>query len=967
MSSAFEVQRTESIDEIKSEARIYKHVKSGARILSLKNHDENKVFGITFKTPRNDSTGIAHILEHAVLCGSEAYPAKEPFVELLKASLKTFLNAFTYPDKTCYPVASTNEQDFFNLTRVYLDAVLFPKISEDIFKQEGWHYELDNPEAPLTYKGVVYNEMKGSLSDPLTRLYHAVKAALFPDVMYRFNSGGDPAEILNLTYQQFKLFHQEHYHPANSFIFVYGDIEESKRLALLDEYLSRFDSSTLKIEVELQPLKELSFTTAVHTYDPGDDETDAGSITAAGWLFPELTDPLAVLELSMLNYILNGSSAAPLYKALIDSGLGDTIVGGGIHTELRQSYYSIGLKGIKEEDAGAVKEIILSTLTSLCRDGIDQDLIDAALNTIEFSLRENNTGGYPRGLVCMLRALGTWIYDGDPLSMLAYEEPLQQLKDKLETREQLFEPLLKKYFLSNSHSAQILLIPEKGKADAERKKEVAKLSACKQNFSEAELQEIVDETRRLKAFQEAPDDPEDLAKIPVLHVSDLDRSSREIPTVTETEGDITFLMHPLETSGVVYLDLAFPLRRVPERLLPLLPLFSRALFEMGTETEDFVTLSRRIDRETGGINAGPWLSTARDGMGAAAYFMIRGKATASKTDRLLQLITDVVHGLSLNDRSRFKQLVRQRKAGIESSIVPSGNRYAAMRLGAMYNEAGWVSEQLRGVSQLKYLRELEIRLETDWDSVLADLIFLKNQLFSKEHLLINVTTESEDWSSVRKALNLLTSRLEEDSKPLHFWNPPLKQVNEAFIIPAAVHYVGKTMRLYDHGYSYHGSISVINNILNAGWFWDRVRVQGGAYGGFGGFNRFSGLFTCLSYRDPNLSNTLGIYDRTGSWLKESSFSRKEIERAIIGAIGSLDAYQLPDARGHTAFIREILGITFEERQRIRDEMFATSEAHFHGAGEIISGMKDHGVSCVFGPRETIVKEKSNFDSIESLF
>ena len=966
MSQPFILSTKEYIEEIKSDAFVYHHEKSGARLIHLSNTDENKVFGISFKTPREDSTGIAHILEHAVLCGSKQFPVKEPFVELLKASLKTFLNAFTYPDKTCYPVASTNEQDLINMMTVYLDAVLFPRITEEIFKQEGWHYELDDKEAPLRYSGVVLNEMKGSFSDPLTRLYSGVKESLFPDNAYRFISGGYPQDIVNLTYQDFKAFHETLYHPSNAYLFLYGDVDAEKCMGLLDSYLSQFEAQEVAVDVPIQPLQKLSFIQHVHRYDPG-DEDDPRSMVAINWLFPEITNPVDVLELSILEYLLNGSSAAPLYKALIDSGLGDTVVGGGIHTELRQTYYSIGLKGIQESDADKVQHIVVSTLKKLVDDGLEAELIEAGMNAVEFSLRENNTGGYPRGLVCMLRVLGSWLYHGSPLALLAYEEPLRVLKEKLASGEPVFEGLINRYFLENEHSTSVLLQPQQGLSEEERKAEEQKLAQYKDSLSDDECQEIIDEAARLKVLQETPDDAEALARIPVLTIGDLDRSSKTIPTEKEENGTHTYLLHPLETSGIVYLDLAFPLRRVPGDLLPLIPLFSRALIEMGTADEDFVTLSRRIDRETGGLSAGPWVSSRKENDSAEAYFLVRGKVTIEKFSLLLRLMTDVTGGASFADRERFMQLVRQRKAGLESSIVPSGNRYAAMRLSAMYNEASWISEQMRGISQLHFVRQLEERLQSDWDSVQKDLLRLRDALFVSDDLLINITLDPEHWKSARSELAMLHDELSDTSVNLNTWKTDQTRVNEGFAIPSAVHYVGKTLCLYEHGYTYHGSILVINNILNSDWFWDKVRVQGGAYGGFGGFSRFTGLFTCLSYRDPNFANTLAIYDRTAEWLKTHAFTQEQINRAIIGSIGSIDSYQLPDARGHTAFVREVLGITAEERQKIRDEVFATSEKDFRDLGEVLSAMADHGTVCVLGPRESLEKEKARLQTLESLF
>ncbi|MEI7771992.1 MAG: insulinase family protein, partial [Chloroflexales bacterium] len=496
LTHGFTLVRDEHVAELHTRARIYRHAKTGAELLSLANDDENKCFGITFRTPPEDSTGVAHILEHSVLGGSRKYPVKDPFVELLKSSLKTFLNAFTYPDKTCYPVASTNLQDFYNLVDVYLDAVFFPRITPETLKQEGWHYELEQKGDPLIFKGVVFNEMKGAYSSPDATLGRYAQQSLFPNTTYGHSSGGDPRAIPDLSYAQFKAFHSTLYHPSNARIFFYGDDPEDERLRLLDAYLSQFELITPPSQIGIQAPFDAprSFE---HTYSADDDNGKKGMVTL-NWLIGVEPDIQRVLTLDLLSYILIGNAGAPLRRALIDSGLGEDLTGGGYNDGLLQHTFSVGLKGIDPADATEVEALILRTLGDLAEGGIDADTIAAALNTFEFSLRENNTGSFPRGLSLMLRALGTWLYDGDPLAPLRFEAPLAAIRAALGGGERLFEGLIRSALLENQHRTRVLLRPDLAQAEREAAEERARLAAVRAAMSDADLEAVIAETHALK-------------------------------------------------------------------------------------------------------------------------------------------------------------------------------------------------------------------------------------------------------------------------------------------------------------------------------------------------------------------------------------------------------------------------------------------------------------------------------------
>jgi presequence protease len=946
----FALVRDEQIAELHTRARIYRHVKTNAELVSLTNDDENKCFGITFRTPPEDSTGIAHILEHSVLCGSRKYPVKEPFVELMKSSLKTFLNAFTYPDKTCYPVASTNLQDFYNLVDVYLDSVFFPRITPEILKQEGWHYELERKSDPLVFKGVVFNEMKGAYSSPDSLLGRLNQQSLFPDTTYGYSSGGDPKVIPDLTYGQFKRFHSLLYHPSNARIFFYGDDPEEQRLRLLDDYLSEFELIEPPSQIELQ--ERFSAPRSFEQTYSADDESGKKGMVSLNWMVGAEQDMERILAFDLLSYILLGNAAAPLRKALIDSGLGEDLTGSGYNDGLLQHTFSVGMKGIDPADALKVEELILATLTRLADEGIDADTIAAALNTFEFSLRENNTGSFPRGLSLMLRALGTWLYDGDPLAPLRFEAPMAAVRAVLARGERLFERLIRTALLQNPHRTRVLLRPDPAQADRDAAEERARLDAVCAAMSDADLDLLVAETHALKELQERSDPPEELARIPTLTLADIERQGKSIPSVELRLADTSVLYHDIFTNGIVYLSLAFDLRMLPVELLPYVPLFGRALTEMGTEHEDFVKLLQRIGRETGGIGAGLHTST-RVGGDALGYLIVSGKSTLDKTGALLDILRDILLTVRLDNRERFKQMVLRSKAGRESSLVPSGHGYARQRLAAHLSQAEWVDEQMGGIGGLFFIRELERRIDSDWPGVLANLEAVRQHLVNRSGLLVNVTVDADGYAGLAPQLDEFLAALPTAAYTPATWGLTPIGPFEGLIIPAKVNYVAKGANLYDLGIRPGGSSAVAVKLLNTAWLWDKVRVQGGAYGGFCGFNRNTGVFTYTSYRDPNLLATLDIYDQTGDYLRGLALDRVGLERAIIGTISDVDGYQLPDAKGGTAMWRHLLGADDTYRQKLREEILDTTAADLHAFADAVDAVREHGLIAVVGSAEAV--------------
>ncbi len=949
----FELMREEDIRELRAKARLFRHVKTGAELLSLENDDENKVFAITFRTPVSDSTGVPHIMEHSVLCGSRKYPLKEPFIQLSKGSLKTFLNAFTYADKTCYPVASQNVQDLYNLMDVYLDAVFHPLIPPETLQQEGWHYELEKVEDPLRYKGVVFNEMKGVYSTPEATLYDTIRQSLFPDNTYAFDSGGDPAHIPDLTYAQFKGFHETFYHPANARIFFYGDDHSDERLRRVDEYLREYDRRAVDSEVKLQPRFDTP-REVMRPYPVGEDtDTAKKSIATICWMLDAITDTEEMLALEILDHTLLGSLASPLRKALIDSGLGEEVAGGGLGTSLRQAVFAAGLKGIAPDAADKVEAVVLDTLAQLAKDGIDPAMVEASLNTIEFNLRENNTGQFPRGISLMLAALSTWLHDGDPLAPLKYEAPLAAVKARYAAGERLFEGLIEKYFLNNPHRVKVVVHPDREMTKRAEEVEAARLAQVRAGLSEADLTTLVEATHELQRLQETPDSPEALATIPSLTLSDLDRTNKTIPIETLRCADTDVLYHDLFTNGIVYLDLGMDMHALPQRLLPYVPLFGRALLEMGTQTEDYVRLAQRIGSKTGGIWRQLWSTMPRQSDQGAARMFLRGKATVAQADELFRLLHDILLTANFDNRERFRQMVLESKARQESGIIYNGSGVVMTRLAAHFNEADWLDEQLGGLTNLFFVRELIGQVESDWSSVLAALEEIRQVLVNRRGMVVNVTLDAGNWVTVGPQLEAFLGSLPMKPMTKAHWQPETAPAPEGLVIPGQVNYVGKAANIYQAGYRYHGSVAVINRYLRTMYLWDRVRVQGGAYGAHNSFSRRTGVYTYASYRDPNLLKTLQNYDDAGAYLRSLDLDQNELEKTIIGAIGDMDTYRLPDAKGWVSMDRYLAGDTEAELQQIREEILGTTARDFHAFADALDSVAASDVVIVLGAQGAI--------------
>mmetsp|Transcript_31239 Transcript_31239/g.57771 ORF Transcript_31239/g.57771 Transcript_31239/m.57771 type:complete len:1097 (+) Transcript_31239:202-3492(+) len=1001
---AFEIIETDHISEFGASSTLYRHKKSGAEMLSLSTDDDNKCFGITFRTPPQDSTGVPHILEHSVLCGSRKYKTKDPFVQLLQGSLQTFLNAFTYPDRTCYVVASQNTKDFYNLINVYADAVFHPRAISDpmVHAQEGWHLELENVEDELTYKGVVYNEMKGVYSSPDSLLQREAQQSIFPDNAYGVDSGGDPVDIPNLSFEQFAEFHSKFYHPANSRIFFSGDDDVAKRLEIMDEYLSDFEDSPESkpgSAIEWQKKRFAEPVRVRHPYpvsDKGEDGQADTHLMMVNWLMNDkpLT-PLEEITSSILDHLLMGTSSSILYKSLMESGLGDAITGGGLANELLQGTFSVGLKGVKPEDVDTVEALVVDILKKVAEEGFTEDAIAASMNTIEFDMREFNTGSFPKGLSLMLGSMREWVYDRNPTNALKFEEPLAELKESIaKDGSKIFQDMIKEALLDNSHRTTVEMYPSKTMEEEQLKEEKDRLATIKDSLKEDELQSIIDKTAELKKLQAAEDSPEERATIPSLDLTDLRKEVTEYPievTANEADTGVTVVRHELgSTSGIVYAKLAVDMSGVSLEDVAILPLLTRIMMETGAGEYDSVDLSRRIGTHTGGVSVSSMISGVnQEGADEGAVttgehfvtkLLISGKSTSDKTEELFSIFDLILRDAKLDSQSKIIEMLKESKSRGESAIQGSGHAVANSRIRSRYNVLGYISEKMGGVSSLDTVKALLDQAENDFPALLARLENVRSTILEsstcRDGMILDLTGDASVFEkiepSVKNFLNTLPGDSSEGAVKLqnfyseaHPWAKQAKEemaaqapiTDEGFVVPTQVSYVGKGGRLYDVGEAVSGASSVVSRFLGTGYMWDNVRVMGGAYGGFAQFQPRDGVFSFLSYRDPNLADTIDVYDGASAALMTSAADLEKdpdaLATAIIGAMGDMDGALGPDQKGSLQFNRWLKRESPEQRQKFRDEILNTKPSDFKEFAERLKAMKD--------PSSAVVSSKSAFE------
>jgi len=963
----FKLIKKEEIAELKSLGLFFEHEGTGAEVMVLENDDDNKVFSATFRTPPTNDAGVAHILEHSVLCGSKNFPVKEPFVELMKGSLQTFLNAMTFPDKTMYPVASRNRKDFFNLMNVYMDAVFYPVISEDTFKQEGWHYELTNPDDKIVYKGVVFNEMKGVFSDPESCVDRQLAHSLFPSTTYGYESGGDPKNIPDLTYKDFKEFHKRHYHPSNSRIFLYGDGDTTEYLSFLHEkYLKDFDrievNTSIKHQRTFRKPKRKAFNYPVSSHESIDKKT----YVLLGVKLDKAINYEHCMGFSILSHLLLGTSASPLRKALIDSQLGSEIIGGGFDDNRADTLFAVGLKGTEAKNEEKILEIIDATLKGLVENGIEEDIVRSAVNSVDFRLREANFGGFAKGIVYNIQALGSWLYGKDPFSHLKFEKVMRKIKKK--SNQGYFEGLIKRYLIENSHKSILVATPQAGLGKKQEARERKKLKEIKNSLSAEEIEALIKETGRLQENQLKADSPEALAALPSLEIKDVPDSIENYPMEIKGSGGKTVLFHDLFTNHIAYTQIGFNINTVPQDMLQYVPLLGSLILGMGTERNSYTEISKKIGINTGGIRSSHFSSaTVQDRQSILTYIFFNGKALMEKINDLFDLFDELFSDYSFKNHKRLVEIIRSAKADMEDSIVPSGNHYVLSRLQSYHSRLGKFDELTDGITYYRFLENLLAQVEKDPQEVARQFQKVAERIFTKQNILFNITCEEKDYGKIEKRINSLYDLLSDSEVEVEKWTFQTVSPNEGFLTASNVQHVGKGANLYEMGFKYSGRFEVLKGLLRTGYLWDKVRVHGGAYGSSNSFDFLTGDYGLVSYRDPNLSETLDVYDEIADFLAQLDIPPEELKKIIIGCVGKMDPPLTPDRKGSSSMIDHLTGRTHEMRLQFRRELLATQLEDLKKYSELFQKIRDEGKVCVLGNENKLKKEKTVFSELVKVF
>lgn len=964
--SAYELVRKEELADIHSVGYVLRHKKTRARVMVIENEDENKVFDITFPTPPKDSTGVAHILEHSVLCGSRKFPLKDPFVELVKGSLNTFLNAMTYPDKTTYPVASCNDQDFQNLMHVYLDAVFYPNIyqREEIFRQEGWSYHLEEPDGQLTYNGVVYNEMKGVFSSPDEILERKIMDQLFPDTAYGKESGGDPECIPDLTYEQFLEFHRTYYHPSNSMIYLYGNGDMAERLAFIDrEYLSAFDYLEVDSAVRMQPAfeqqKDVEMPYPVSETESLEGNTYLSYNVVAG----KAADTKLCTAFEVLDYALLSAPGAPLKKALLDAGIGKDIYG-SYNDGILQPYFTIAAKGTDPEKKEEFLQIIRQTLTGLVQNGIDKKALEAGINYYEFHYREADFASYPKGLMYGLSILETWLYsDEDPFAQVKALNIYESLRQEISRG--YFEKLVQTYLLDNPHSVLLTLIPRKGLTAQRDKATADKLAAYKAGLSEKEQQELVKKTRELQAYQEAPESEENLRCIPMLSREDIRRECSDFYNREEWLDDTLLLHHDVCTNGIGYLSVLFRLDRIPAEMVPYVGLLKSVLGYVDTEHYTYGELFNEINASTGGILCGVDVYDRADSREFLPAFGIRSKALYPQLDFVYQMMKEILQTSKLEDTKRLKEIVSQLKARAQSSLVSNGHSTAVLRATSYDAPMAEFQEQMSGIAFYHFLETWEREFDSRAGELTEKLRLLMRYIFRPENLMISFTGESEAWEQVKELTAGLKETLCTEPVPEAVLSLNCEKKNEGFQTSGQVQYVAQAGNFRDAGFAYTGALSILKVILGYDYLWSQIRVQGGAYGCMSGFKR-NGESYFVSYRDPHLKRTLEVYRGIPEYLRSFQADEREMTKYIIGTISNLDVPKTPKMLGAVSRTAYFGGVTKEMVQKERDQILDASAEDIQALAGLVEAVLAKDQICALGGEETLEKGKELFRELKHL-
>ena len=963
----YEILDEHRVEDVQSDGFILRHKKSGARIAVLSNNDDNKVFYIGFRTPPEDETGVPHIIEHTTLCGSKKFPVKDPFIELAKGSLNTFLNAMTYPDKTVYPVASCNDQDFKNLMDVYLDAVFNPNITkyEEIFKQEGWHYELTGKDDELKINGVVYNEMKGAYSSPDEVLSSQIYRSLFPDNTYSKDSGGNPEYIPKLTYEAYLDFYHKYYHPSNSYIYLYGDMDVVERLEWLDkEYLSLYDYKKVNSEINKQPaFDEIKNVEAQYSITM-DDTQENKTYLSYNRVVGDSLDEMLYQAFDVLDYALVSSPGAPVKQALIDAGIGDDVYG-SYDAGILQPVFSFVAKNANASQADEFESIIESTLKEVVKTGINKEALLAGINSSEFKFREADFGQFPKGLLFGLNCLDSWLFDDmKPFIHLECLGTFAKLRKAVDT--DYFEKLIQEYLLDNTHGSSVTVKPKRGLGN-EREEALAKeLSDYKASLSDEEIKKLIEDTEHLKKYQEEPSSDEDLRKLPMLTRADMKKNAMPFSNIEDELLDVKVVRHDIESNGIDYISFLFDAGDFAQSELGYLGFFTNALGLVSTEKYSYTDLANATNIYTGGISTGTASHPdIKDRNNFVFKFEVKLKVLEKNLDKALELMEQMLLSSDFTDTKRLGELVAQIKARLQANLSSSGHLVAAMRSMSSFSRYALYQDELKGVAFYRSICRIEKELSESPKSVSDKLAAIAKKLFARNRMLISFTGNNEAYGNAKPSLEKVITGFNKMSAVGNQAEVHFNTAKEAFIDASQIQYVAKTGDFICEGYEYTGALRLLRIILSYDYLWINVRVKGGAYGCMNTFLR-SGESYFVSYRDPNLSDTLDVYDRIPEYIKSFSPDERDMTKYIIGTFSALDTPMNPEAKGSRSLSAYLEGITYEQIQKERNEILNAQPEDIRRLADLVEAVLKKDSICVIG-NENMIKESAGlFENVEKL-
>ena len=963
----YEILDEHRVEDVQSDGFILRHKKSGARIAILSNNDDNKVFYIGFRTPPEDETGVPHIIEHTTLCGSKKFPVKDPFIELAKGSLNTFLNAMTYPDKTVYPVASCNDQDFKNLMDVYLDAVFNPNITkyEEIFKQEGWHYELTGKDDELKINGVVYNEMKGAYSSPDEVLSSQIYRSLFPDNTYSKDSGGNPEYIPKLTYEAYLDFYHKYYHPSNSYIYLYGDMDVVERLEWLDrEYLSLYDYKKVNSEINKQPaFDEIKNVEAQYSITM-DDSQENKTYLSYNRVVGDTLDEMLYQAFDVLDYALVSSPGAPVKQALIDAGIGDDVYG-SYDAGILQPVFSFVAKNANASQADEFESIIENTLKEVVKTGINKEALLAGINSSEFKFREADFGQFPKGLLFGLNCLDSWLFDDmKPFIHLECLGTFAKLRKAVDT--DYFEKLIQEYLLDNTHGSSVTVKPKRGLGN-EREEALAKeLSDYKASLSDEEIKKLIEDTEHLKKYQEEPSSDEDLRKLPMLTRADMKKNAMPFSNIEDELLDVKVVRHDIESNGIDYISFLFDAGDFAQSELGYLGFFTNALGLVSTEKYSYTDLANATNIYTGGISTGTASHPdIKDRNNFVFKFEVKLKVLEKNLDKALELMEQMLLTSDFTDTKRLGELVAQIKARLQANLSSSGHLVAAMRSMSSFSRYALYQDELKGIAFYRSICHIEKELSESPKSVSDKLAAIAKKLFARNRMLISFTGNNEAYGNAKPSLEKVIAGFDKMSAVGNQAEVHFNTAKEAFIDASQIQYVAKTGDFICEGYEYTGALRLLRIILSYDYLWINVRVKGGAYGCMNTFLR-SGESYFVSYRDPNLSDTLDVYDRIPEYIKSFSPDERDMTKYIIGTFSALDTPMNPEAKGSRSLSAYLEGITYEQIQKERNEILNAQPEDIRRLADLVEAVLKKDSICVIG-NENMIKESAGlFENVEKL-